>query len=133
MARTLSDLTSDEWQFLADRHVATLSTLRDDGRPHVVAIAFTVDPEDHVVRIITSEGTQKVRNVDRTRRAAVAQVDGPSWFSLEGPAVVTRDQARIDRAVVAYERRYRPARENPNRVAIEISDVSVLGAVRRPG
>lgn len=133
MARTIDDLGSDDWRFLAERHVATLSTQGPDGRPHVVAIAFTVDPDDRLVRIITSDGTQKVRNVERTGRAAVAQVDGPSWLSIEGRASVVRDRERVERAVAAYERRYRPARNNPKRVAIEITDLTVLGSVRSPG
>ena len=133
MARTFEELSLDEWQFLTERRVATLTTVRRDGRPHVVAMAFTVDRGDGVIRMITSEGTQKVRNVERSGRAAVAQVDGLSWLSLEGRAVVVRDSAGIGRAVTEYERRYRPARDNPNRVAIEITDVEILGAVRRPG
>lgn len=130
MARTLSDLGDAEWTFLSDRHVGTLSTVRTDGRLHVVAIAFTVDRDDGLVRIITSEGTQKVKNVDRAGRASVCQVDGPSWLALGGSAEVVRDPARVGRAVTAFERRYRPARDNPHRVAIEIGDVEVLGAVR---
>jgi len=133
MARTLAELTADEWRFLTDRHVGTLSTVRMDGRPHVTAIAFTVDPDDHVVRIITSDGTQKVRNVERNGRAAVAQVDGPNWFSLEGAAAVSRHPEDIARAVTAYEQRYRPVGENPKRIVIELTDVDVLGAVRKPG
>ena len=90
MARTLGELTDDEWRFLTDRHVATLTTIREDGRPHVVAIAFTVDRQDHIVRIITSEGTQKVRNVERTGRASVAQVDGANRVFLEGQRAFVR-------------------------------------------
>jgi PPOX class probable F420-dependent enzyme len=111
--------------FLGERHLGTLTTLRSDGTPHVVAIAFT-DGAGRV-QIITSEGTQKVRNVDRTGWAAVCQVDGPRWLTLEGPAHVVRDSDGIRRAVEAFERRYRLARINPNRVAIEMTVRRVLG------
>ena len=70
---------------------ARLSTLRADGTLHVCAVGFTWDPERTVVRVITSDGSQKVRNVERSGRAAVGQVDGGRWLSLEGPARVTRD------------------------------------------
>ncbi len=49
--------------FLAERHLATLTTLRPDGTPHVVAVGFTFDPERHLVRVITDGGSRKARNV----------------------------------------------------------------------
>jgi F420H(2)-dependent biliverdin reductase len=113
--------------FLAERHLATLTTLGPGGRPHVVAVGFTFDPADGLVRVITGAASQKVRNVGRGGRAAVAQVDGPRWLSLEGPAVVTDDPGRVAAAVAAYSARYRPPGDNPTRVAIEISVERVLG------
>jgi hypothetical protein len=62
--------------FLAERHLATLTTLDADGRPHVVAIGFTFDPGRRLVRMITDAGSQKALNAARGGRAAVAQVDG---------------------------------------------------------
>ena len=113
--------------FLADRHLATLTTLGIDGRPHVVAVGFTFDPELRLVRIITNAGTQKAVNAARGGRAAVAQVDGRRWLSLEGPAAVTDDPDRVAAAVAAYGTRYRQPGENPNRVALEITVERVLG------
>ncbi|MEO2108984.1 MAG: pyridoxamine 5'-phosphate oxidase family protein, partial [Actinomycetota bacterium] len=40
--------------FLTERHLATLTTLRPDGTPHVVPVGFTWDPDGPTVRIITS-------------------------------------------------------------------------------
>lgn len=113
--------------FLADRHLATLTTLGADGRPHVVAVGFTFDPALRLVRIITNAGTQKAVNAARGGRAAVAQVDGRRWLSLEGPAAVTDDPDRVAAAVAAYGTRYRQPGENPNRVALEITVERVLG------
>ena len=113
--------------FLADRHLATLTTLGLDGRPHVVAVGFTFDPALRLVRIITNAGTQKAVNAARGGRAAVAQVDGRRWLSLEGPAAVTDDPDRVAAAVAAYGTRYRQPGENPNRVALEITVQRVLG------
>ena len=113
--------------FLADRHLATLTTLGIDGRPHVVAVGFTFDPALRLVRIITNAGTQKAVNAARGGRAAVAQVDGRRWLSLEGSAAVTDDPDRVAAAVAAYGARYRQPSENPNRVALEITVERVLG------
>lgn len=129
MPRTAADLTGPELAFLAERHLGTLTTMRPDGSPHVVAIAFAYDPDDELVRIISSDNTQKVKNVDRDPRAVVSQVDGTRWLTLEGAAAVTRAAGEVATAVAAFETRYRPARENPNRVAIEITVHRVLGRV----
>ena len=43
MARTSDQLTAEELDFLAERHLATLTTLRENGTPHVVAMAFGYD------------------------------------------------------------------------------------------
>ncbi len=120
-------LTDPQLEFLAERHLGSLTTIRRDGTPHVVAIAFTYLPDDGTVQIITSEGTQKVLNVDSTGRAVVCQVDGRRWLSLEGPAIVKRDTVSVQRAETAFESRYRPPSENPDRVAIEVSVDRVLG------
>jgi F420H(2)-dependent biliverdin reductase len=127
MPRTKADLTDPELEFLSERHLASLATLRADGSPHVVAIAFSYDHVAGLVRIISSDDTQKVRNVERDPRAVVSQVDGPRWLTLEGVAQVTRDEESVRRAVAAFEARYRPVRENPQRVAIEIQIERVVG------
>jgi PPOX class probable F420-dependent enzyme len=115
--------------FLRERHLAMLTTLGADGRPHVVAVGYTFDPLDGLVRIITGAATRKAVNAGRGGRAAVGQVDGARWLSLEGPVAVSSDPDRVAAAVAAYTARYRPPRENPTRVAIEITVERVLGRV----
>jgi len=122
-----SVLTPDALAFLAERHLGTLSTVRRDGTLHVCAVGFTWDAVAGLVRVITSDRTQKVRNVDESGRAAVGQVDGPRWLSLEGSARVARDPVAVAEAVARYAARYREPRPNPDRVAIEISVERVLG------
>jgi len=107
---TSSELAPAAHTFLAERHLGTLSTLRVDGTVHVCAVGFTWDPDSSVVRVITRDGSQKVRNVERAGRAAVAQVDGGRWLSLEGPARVTRDADDVAAAVARYTALYREPR-----------------------
>ena len=115
--------------FLAERHLATLTTLRPDGSPHVVAVGFTWDPDAGRARVITFASSRKARNVAATPggRAAVSQVDGPRWLTLEGPATVTDDPARVAEGVRRYAERYRPPKERPDRVVIELTVDRVLG------
>jgi PPOX class probable F420-dependent enzyme len=119
-------LTLDALAFTAERHLAILSTLDASEHIHSVPVGFTV--EDGTVRIITSDGTQKVRNIERTGHATIAQVDGARWISFAGVARVDRDPEAIALAVELYGARYRPPRANPLRVVIEISVDSILGS-----
>lgn len=128
MSRIHTDLTETELEFLTERHLGTLTTLREDGTPHVVAIAFGYEHPRGRVLIISSDRTQKVRNVERNGRAVVCQVDGRRWLALEGDAKVDTSPDGVAEAVDAFEARYRPARENPNRVAIEIDVDRILGS-----
>jgi PPOX class probable F420-dependent enzyme len=119
-------LTARGLRFVTERHLATLSTVGPQGDLHVVAVGFTY--VDGVVRIITSGGSQKVRNVQRDHRATIAQVSGPEWVSIAGRAVVERDPESVDLAVRLYAERYRQPRENPTRVVIRIDPERILGS-----
>ncbi len=124
-----ADLDPAVVAFLAERHLATLTTLRPDGSPHVVAVGFTWDDEAGVARVITFAPSRKARNVlaQPGSRAAVSQVDGGRWLTLEGTAVVTDDTDRVAEAVARYAERYRPPAPRADRVAIEITVDRVLG------
>ncbi len=124
---TPRELTPDAHAFLAERHLGTLSTNRRDGTLHVCAVGFTWDADASLVRVITRAGSQKVRNVERSGRAAVAQVDGGRWLSLEGPARVARGPDAVSEAVARYTARYQEPRPSAERVAIEISVERILG------
>ncbi|PYE20914.1 PPOX class probable F420-dependent enzyme [Williamsia limnetica] len=128
MPRNADDLTPAALEFLTDRHLGSLSTVRAAGTPHVVAVGFTYDSEAQVVRVITFEGSQKVKNVERAGYAAVFQVDGPRWLTLEGSAAVKRDDDSIAEGVRRYALRYRQPKVNPRRVVIEISIARILGS-----
>lgn len=114
---------------LAARHLATLATLRTDGTPHLVPVGFTYDAATGLARVICSDDTQKVRNVERSGRAAVSQFDGPLWLTLEGTARINRDPAGVAEAERRYGARYGGPRPNPRRVVIEIQVTRVLGRV----
>ena len=124
----LVDPLSDEMlAFLNERHLATLTTLRADGSPHVVAVGFSYDSRDGLVRIITFARSVKARNAMRGGRAAVSQVDGARWATLEGVARLVDDAESVALAVSGYAARYRQPGERPDRVAIEIVVDKVMG------
>jgi PPOX class probable F420-dependent enzyme len=116
--------------FLTERHLATLTTLRPDGSPHVVPVGFSYEAEAALVRVITFAGSRKVLNLEAKpgSRAVVCQVDGGRWLALEGTAVVTGDPARCAEAVRRYGERYRPPKDRgADRRTIEIAVDTVLG------
>lgn len=123
------NLDADVLAFLAERHLATLTTQRPDHSPHVVPVGFTYDADAGLVRIISFAPSKKVRNLvaGPGNRAVVCQIDGARWLALEGPATATDDPARVAAAVDAYAGRYRQPSERPDRVAIEITVDRVLG------
>jgi len=115
--------------FLTERHLATLTTLRPDGTPHVVAVGFTWDPDAQLVRVITFAPSRKARNVAASpgSPAAVCQVDGGRWLTLEGAATVTDDPDRVAEAVRRYTERYSPPKQRTDRVVIEIAVERIMG------
>ena len=127
MALHPADLPQAAREFLAERHLATLTTMRPDGSPHVVPVAFTWDAGALVARVIASGGTRKVRNAEAGCRAVLCQVDGRRWLSLEGTANVLRDPEAVLDAERRYAERYRVPRPNPQRVVLLVTVDRVTG------
>lgn len=129
MALDPAALDDDVLAFLAERHLATLTTLRPDGSPHVVAVGFTWDDEAGIARVITWDASKKFRNVAESpgSRAVVAQVDGGRWLSMEGPAEAVTDPDRCRDAEARYAERYREPKAREDRAVIEIRVDRVLG------
>src|SRR6478735_5922506 len=127
MSLDLDALPTEVVDFLTERHLATLTTLRRDGSPHVVPVGFSYDAATGVVRVITFASSVKARHAARGGRAAVAQVDGRRWVTLEGVARLVTDDEGVAAAVAGYAARYRQPRTRADRVAIEISVDRVMG------
>ncbi len=121
------DLPDEVLAFLRERHLATLTTLRADGSPHVVPVGFSFDSDAVVARVITWATSVKARNAGRGGRGAVSQVDGGRWLTLEGPVRLVTDPDGVAAAVAGYTARYRPPKQRDDRVAIEIAVDKVMG------
>src|SRR3954463_12443984 len=48
--------------FWTERHLCTLTTLREDGRPHVVPVGVALDLEQRCAWVITGRESRKARN-----------------------------------------------------------------------
>lgn len=128
-------LTEAQLAFVTDRHLATLSTVRRDGSPHVVPVAFTWDAEHGRARITTRSTSVKARRIARggpdggPLPAALCQVDGRRWMTLEGTITLSADPADVAEAVARYADRYRVLGEQPTRVVLHLQVARVLGTV----
>ena len=112
--------------FWTDRHLCTLTTLRTDGKPHVVPVGVALDPEQRCAWVITSATSRKARNLAHSPHLAACQVDGRRWSTVEGRGSVLTDPGAVHRAEERYAVRYRTPRENPARVAIRIDIDRIL-------
>ena len=113
---------------MRERHLATLTTLRPDGTPHVTPVGFTWDAEAGLARVICSRTSAKARHAGARPRVALCQVEGRRWLTLEGYASVSEDPDDVAEAVRRYAERYRQPRENPARVAMQIAVERVLAS-----
>ena len=92
---TPADLSPAALEFVATRHLATLTTLRPDGSPHVVPVGFTWDAEHGIARVITSGTSRKARNAALGGRAVLCQVEGRSLALARGHDAGPHRQRRV--------------------------------------
>ncbi|MFJ7218988.1 PPOX class F420-dependent oxidoreductase [Amycolatopsis sp. NPDC098790] len=127
----IDDHGSDFRAFWTERRLATLTTVRPDGTPHVVAVGVTVDFEAGIARVITFGTSVKARMIraagDAGVPVAVCQLEGPKWSTLEGRAVLRDDPESVRDAENRYAARYRQPKPNPQRVVLEIAITRILG------
>ena len=131
MALDVNDLSDDVLAFLRERHLATLTTQRDEGSPHVCAVGFSYDAEAKVARVITWASSQKAVNAGRMeaagQRAVVCQVDGGRWLALEGPVRLVTDSDGVQPGIDGYTERYQQPKEREDRAVVEIDVDRILG------
>lgn len=120
--------------FWGERRLCTVTTLRPDGTPHVVPMGVVLDLDAQVAWAITSRGSRKARNIREAGPEgalfAACQVDGRTWSTIEGRAVLLDDPESVREAERRYAVRYKVPRENPERVAVRVTVTRVLGNAR---
>ncbi|MCU1682203.1 MAG: pyridoxamine 5-phosphate oxidase [Amycolatopsis sp.] len=127
MAPLLSQSTQD---FLTENALCTLTTCRPDGSFHVAPVRFTWDRDAGLVRVMTVGSRRKARNISERpgARATACQLVGYRWVTLEGPATVSAEPARVAEGARRYTERYQsPPPDLLGLVVIEIQVDRVLG------
>jgi PPOX class probable F420-dependent enzyme len=120
-------LTPTQIEFVRENILATLTTLRADGSPHVVPVGFTYDQDQNLVRVITFAKSMKARHAAQGGRAVVSQVDRGRWITIEGTVRLRTEADIVAQAVEAYAGRYRQPKVREDRVVVEIIIDKVMG------
>ena len=129
MSLDLDDPGPGGLAFLTERHLATLTTLRADGSPHVVPVGFTYEPATRLARVITSGDSVKARNAGRPGAlGALCQFERARWLTLSGPIHVATHPEAVADAERRYAERYKPPRVNPKRVVLIIEVEKLIGS-----
>jgi PPOX class probable F420-dependent enzyme len=124
-------LTPEQQVFLTERHLATLTTLRPNGTPHVVPVAAVWDAETGRLLVTTRDGSVKVRNVAASpgpARAALCQVNGGRWLTLEGVATISKNPDDVADAERRHRLRHHALEPDPRRVVLAIAVDRVMGS-----
>jgi general stress protein 26 len=130
MALDHQSLSPELHDFLVERHLASLTLVRPDGRPHVTAVGFTYDPATTTAFVITWAGANKARLLESGGLpGALCQIDGRRWLSFSGIATVSDKTETVEHAVARYAARYRTPSERPDRVVIELAVNHLMGNV----
>jgi PPOX class probable F420-dependent enzyme len=86
---------------------AVLATIREDGRPHAVPIAFVLDDDD--ILFLTNAETVKGRDLLRDPRVTLVVDDEVPPFAfvmIEGRAVASRDVGSVEQLARGLSQRY---------------------------
>ncbi|MFA1537647.1 PPOX class F420-dependent oxidoreductase [Actinomadura monticuli] len=75
-------------RLLGEGQFAVLATNKENGHPHVSTVVYAWDPDERVVRISTTAGRAKVKQLRRDPRAALhaSSADHLSFAVAEGTA-----------------------------------------------
>ena len=126
MATDPADLTPAALDFMSERHLATFTTLRATGRRTSCRSGSPGMPTR------SSPGSSPAGAARRWprragRRAALSQVDGRRWITLEGTTRVLEDAASVRDAGAAVCRALPRAAPQPQRVVVVLDVDRVLG------
>jgi len=120
----------DARAFIAEHHLAVLTTLRPDGRPQMSPVTVGTDDEGRVV-VSSRETAYKVRHLRRDPRASLCVLapDFHRWIYVDGAATVVSLPDAMDGLVRYYRQvagehpdwdEYRRAMQDQQRVLIVV-------------
>jgi hypothetical protein len=131
VALDLDALPTAALDFLRERHLATLTTLRPDGSPHVVPVGFTYDAATRTARVITNGTAARRATCAAGHQRRCARSTGGAG-DARGSGAGRARLRRGGRGCARVREALPQPRENPQRVVVEIVVERMLGLVTRP-
>jgi len=64
---------------IAGHHLATLATIKRDGRPQLSNVSYSYDPDRDLIRVSVTDGRAKTANLRRDARATVLVNGDTRW------------------------------------------------------
>ena len=111
-------------EFVTEHHLAVLTLVRANGRPHSTPVGFTWDSENGLARVITWSGSVKSRLLAAGPiPGSICQVDGGRWVTLEGSCSVTAEPEACSYGVARYTSRYSAPKDRGSDRRVVIMDV----------
>jgi hypothetical protein len=118
-AALYGDLTQAPGTGGPDRHTAWLTTINDDGSPHVTGIGVAALPGEWY--FTSGHGARKARNLARDPRCVISMATHPFDLVVEGRAVPVDDDDELRRVVEWYNAGGWPARVEDGALTAEFS------------
>jgi PPOX class probable F420-dependent enzyme len=91
------------------RNIGALATIKNDGRPQLSTVNFTLDPSTTTARISVIDGRVTVHNLRRDPRASifVGSPDGWTYAVIEGtvelsPVALVSDDETVEELVEVF-------------------------------
>jgi len=94
---------------IAGSHLATLATIKRDGRPQLSNVSYTYDPDRDLIRVSVTDGRAKTANLRRDPRATIL-VNGNSGWSYAAadvtatvlPVATAEDDDSVEELISIY-------------------------------
>lgn len=131
---------------IAGSHLATLATIRRDGRPQLSNVSYTYDRDHDLIRVSVTDGRAKTANLRRDPRASVLVNDQSGWSYAAAdvtatllPVATAPDDASVEELISIYRAiggehsdwdDYRRAMVADRRVPLHLHVERVYGLVR---
>lgn len=131
---------------IADGSLATLATIRRDGRPQLSNVSYTYDRERELIRVSVTGGRAKTANLRRDSRATILvnAKDGWSYAAADVtatllPAAAAPDDDSVEELISIYRAiagehsdwdDYRRAMVEDHRLPLHLHVGRVYGAAR---
>ncbi|WP_446665066.1 PPOX class F420-dependent oxidoreductase [Flexivirga sp. B27] len=131
---------------IADNNLATLATIRRDGRPQLSNVSYTYDRERDLIRVSVTDGRAKTANLRRDSRATIL-VNGKQGWSYAAadvtatvlPVAAAPDDDSVEELISIYRAvggehpdwdEYRQAMVADKRIPLHLHVDRVYGLVR---